>query len=184
MAFDLRQYLALQTNKMLRSQQGHLQFINSMAHDLPHSDIKGMLQTHGQLLQQQINNLEEISARLGEIPQAHKGFLQQLEGSMGGVRPEGSVTQVIMSEYRDFIDTLQPGQQLIFLNAAITADMTLHLEMAGYTHLISLAKFLGEEGFAATFQENLRLEQRMCSDLEGMIPNLLEQTGQGRSKAA
>lgn len=184
MAMDLRQYLAFRAHMMLRMERDILRMNNMMADEVQHPQLKEMFRQHADPTTRQINNLEQVVNRLGGEPQQREELMERMQEvmGMGGGDESTPVTQAMMREHKMFMD-MQPPQQLIDISDALDGDKVEHMEMAAYNGLIRLAQHLGENDIANMLQQNLQGEQQMCGKLEGILPTLLQDAGQGRMAA-
>lgn len=167
MAMDLRDFMLLRCSEMLVMERDIWQMNNMMARECHNPRLKDALERHSEPTRQQISNLEQVVDRLG--------------GMTGP--DESPVTQGMMRAHRLFID-MKPPQNLIDINDALEGDKVEHMEIAGYTGLIALARQLGENDIAQLLQQNLQGEEQMRSRVESDLPSLLSELGGSGRMAA
>jgi ferritin-like metal-binding protein YciE len=110
------------------------------------------LDKHLKETREQVKNLEQVFAKLGEKPQGERcpGF-------------DG-----IKAEHDEFMQKEQPSSEIrdMFLTGA--AARTEHYEIAAYTDLIAMARGLGERESVTLLQENLKQEKEALKLVESI----------------
>jgi len=167
MAMDLRDYFHRRCSETLVMEREIWQLTSLMAQESRYPELKRYFERHNEPKRQQISNLEQIVDELG-------GIIGSLEFQL---------TQAMRRLHRQFIE-LNPPQALIELNNALDAEKMTWLGVSTYAGLVSLARELGEDGFARLLEGNLRLEEEMRDALEELRPRLLADFGEQLRHAA
>jgi len=120
--------------------------------------LRQMISTHIEETRQQIANIEQVYAILGQKPErimcdGAKGIVS--EGQKGLRETEGA------SGVRD-------------VAIASSAARVEHYEISAYTGLILGAQLMGQQQIVSLLQQNLQQEQRTSQMVEQSLPMLLE----------
>ncbi|MHB9133004.1 MAG: DUF892 family protein [Armatimonadota bacterium] len=166
MVMDLRDFFRLRCSAMLVTERDIWQMNNVLVRECRHPQVKEILERENEPARVQISHLEQVVDQLGGI-----------------IGPEGSPEmQGLLHAHRLFME-MNPPQQLLSLNAAIESIKMKHLEIAGYLPLIEIARQLNEQALATLLQENLESDQRMLTELEQLLPQLLTELSSGQQAA-
>lgn len=164
---DLADYFQFRASEMLVMARDIWQLNTLMGQECRHANLKNIFQQQNDPARHQISNLEQVVDQFGGI-----------------VGPdENPITLGILQAHRRFLE-MTPPSGLIDLHNALEGDRVTHLMMAAYTGLISVAGQLGQNDIVRLLQENLQDEQRLCSALEGIVPELLKNIGGQQRQAA
>lgn len=167
MAMDLREYFRLRCSEMLAMERDVWQINSLLIRETADPRLKMAFERHNEPIRWQISNLEQV--------------VDQLDGVVGP--EEHPMTQGMMRAHHQFM-TLNPTQALIDLHHALEGDKLLHLEIASYIGLISMARHLGEEDFVRLLTQNLESDQRMSTLLENELPALMVAVSMPQQRAA
>lgn len=135
------------------------QFLEAQQKMLPQATdatLKSGIEQHIQETQQQIQNIEEAYAELGQKPQRVACQAAQ------GIVTEGTenLEEAGSPEIRDLVI----GSSL---------SKVEHYEISSYTGLVTAAEAMGQSGLVTLFQQNLQQEQQAAQRLEEGAPQML-----------
>ncbi len=124
----------------------------TMAKEAGDDELRQGFQDHLDETREQIANLEEVFAQLGERPAGER--CPGIEG--------------IIAEHDEFMSEESPDGQVrdLFLTGA--AARTEHYEIAAYTGLVAMATAMGERGAADLLKRNLTQEKEMLKRAEAI----------------
>jgi ferritin-like metal-binding protein YciE len=137
---------------ILYAERQLLKTLPKLAKQAGDGDLRTSLLSHEEETREQITNLEQAFALIGEKAKAEK-----CPGILG-----------ILKEYEDFVDDEKPSAEvlnLFLVGAVLRAEQ---YEVAAYTGLIALARMLDEPKVAALLRKNLAQERRMARTAEGL----------------
>jgi len=120
-------------------------------------ELQGMIQTHIDQTQQQIQNLEQVYNQMGQQPER-----QTCEAAQGLVA-EGQ-KKVEEAQEGPIRDTLINGAQL----------KVEHYEVASYRGLLTGAQQMGQNEIASLLLQNLQQEEQTALLVEQSTPMLLQ----------
>ena len=167
MAMNLWDYFQVNCSMLLTMEREVWLMHHVMMREVRHNKLKQTFEQYNDPIRHQISNLEQIVDRLGGI-----------------VGPEESaVAQGMMLAHQQF-HNLNPSPELIDLHNAMEGDKAVHTLMSAHTSLIAVASQLGAGDMVEMLEENLHSEQALCTDLEGLYPELLARIDLGMQKAA
>ncbi|HEY3380039.1 MAG TPA: DUF892 family protein [Armatimonadota bacterium] len=167
MALDLRGYLQWRCSEMLVMERDMWNLRNLMARETHDARLKEALARDSEPIRQQISHLEQIVDKLG--------------GLLGP--DEHPVTQGMLRAHRQFM-ALEPSAELRDIHHALEADKIAHFTLSGYQALITLARHLGEEDIARVLQDDTQHDERMCTILEGLTPEVFSAYDRQARRAA
>ncbi len=127
-------------------------------------ELQGMIQTHIDDTQQQIQNLEQVFSQMGQEPQRQNSQAAQ------GLVADGQ-TSLQEAESGVIADTLIAGAQA----------KVEHFEIASYQGLITGAQQMGQDQVVNLLQENLQQEQNTAQMIEQSAPQLVQKAMQASS---
>jgi ferritin-like metal-binding protein YciE len=137
---------------ILYAERQILKTLPKLAKQAGDGELRASLLGHEEETREQITNLEQAFALIGEKAKAEK-----CPGILG-----------ILKEYEDFVDDEKPTAEvlnLFLVGAVLRAEQ---YEVAAYTGLISLARMLDQPKVAALLRKNLAQEKRMARTAEGL----------------
>jgi ferritin-like metal-binding protein YciE len=116
-----------------------------MSSEASDTELARGLDKHLKETREQVKNLEQVFAKLGEKPQGERcpGF-------------DG-----IKEEHDEFMQKEQPSSEICDMFLTGAAARTEHYEIAAYTGLVAAAQALGNTEAANLLEENLAQEQAM-----------------------
>jgi ferritin-like metal-binding protein YciE len=124
-------------------------------------ELQGMIQTHIDDTQQQIQNLEQVFSQMSQEPQRQSSQAAQ------GLVADGQ-TSLQEAEGGPVADTLIAGAQA----------KVEHFEIASYQGLVTGAQQMGQDEVVNLLQENLQQEQNTAQMIEQSAPQLMQKAMQ------
>ena len=120
-------------------------------------ELQGMIQTHIEQTQQQIQNLEQVYEQMGQQPE----------------RVRCEVAQGLVAEGQEGMQEAQSGP-LRDTMIASTQLKVEHYEVASYRGLLTVARQLGQSEVTGMLLQNLQQEEQTALLVEQSTPMLLQ----------
>lgn len=147
------------------------QFLEAQQQMLPlatSDTVKTLLQEHIKQTEQQIKNLEQVFAALGQEPKREK-----CSGASG-----------IVSEGNKLLKETAGNPQLQDLAIAGAQAKVEHYEIASYRGLITGAEQTGQNQIVQLLRQNLQQEEQTAQKVEQSTPQLIQQAMGSQERAA
>ena len=154
---NLQEKLLTELADIYDAEHQFLEAQQQMLQQASDQQLKGMLQTHIDQTQQQIQNLEQIYNQVGQQPER-----QTCEAAQGLVA-EGQ-KKVQEAQEGPIRDTFINGAQL----------KVEHYEVASYRGLLTGAQQMGQNEIAGLLLQNLQQEEQTALLVEQSAPMLLQ----------
>lgn len=129
--------------------------LTTMAKEATNGELQAGFEEHREETRQQIVNLEQVFAAIGEKPQA-----ENCPGIDG-----------IKTEHDQFMKE-KPSKMLADMFLTGAAARVEHYEIAGYTGLVTMAQAMGEKEAVRLLQENLQQEKHTLKKIEQISKRL------------
>ncbi len=126
--------------------------LNRLEH---YPELKAMLDQHIRETEGQIDRLDQIFDSLGESPSGMKDTILSAMGTMNAMGHAMASDEVLKNSMADY--------------------MFEHFEIASYTSLITMARYVGASSAIPLLEESLAEERRFASWLHDNLPGLTEQ---------
>ena len=153
---NLQEKLLTELADIYDAEHQFLEAQKQMLQQASDQQLKGMLQTHIDQTQQQIQNLEQIYYQVGQQPER-----QTCEAAQGLVAEGQKVQEAQEGPIRD---TFINGAQL----------KVEHYEVASYRELLTGAQQMGQNEIAGLLLQNLQQEEQTALLVEQSAPMLLQ----------
>jgi len=137
---------------ILYAERQILKALPKLAKQAGDGELRAALISHEEETAEQITNLEQAFALIGEKAKAEK-----CPGILG-----------ILKEYEDFVDDEKPTAEVLNLFLVGAVLRVEHYELAAYTGLVALAQMLDEPKVGALLRKNLAQEKKMAAAAEGL----------------
>ena len=145
---DPRELFIHELGDILYAEKAIEKMLPKLAKEVRDEELQQPLQQHVEETRQQIKNLEQVFAGLGQ-----KAKAEPCPGIDG-----------IKEEHDHFLESEQPSPEVRELFATGAGARIEHYEIAAYTGLVESAKAMGEKDAVVLLEENLKGEQQMLKD--------------------
>ncbi|MBI2940179.1 MAG: ferritin-like domain-containing protein [Chloroflexi bacterium] len=161
-----RDLFLFELGKVYHSEQSTLQGMHQLVQQAQNPQHKSLLQQHITETQQQIRNIEQCFARLGQpatpVPSQFGDYMRDLQA----------------------LQQQNPPPELHQLATMGVGIWYNHFEVGCYRELITLAQTLGDQECVTLFEQSLRQEQTMAQKYDEILRQAGQQVVQRFPRAA